>query len=405
MALKDITLGQYFPGHSLVHRLDPRTKILAVVIYIVALFLAKSFVTYAIMFALLALSVKVSTVPVKSLVRGMKPVVFILIFTAVLNLFYTPGEHVLFQVWILTVTLEGVQNAFFMVIRILMLIAGTFLLTYTTSPILLTDGLESLLGPLKKIKVPVHELAMMMSIALRFIPTLIEETDKIMSAQRARGADFESGNLVQRAKALIPLLVPLFISAFRRAEELAVAMECRCYHGGEGRTRLRQLKYAGKDWGVRQLHPQPQALVEGPEPVPLDGAGLKVVRPEPRVRLGDEVAVELVHNVGDLVFHGNSSFVWIERAVRIYKKSTGFRRGAGAVFSERIRILRKEAKLTQAQAARNVGLSPRGYQDLELGATPRGDTLLSIADFYGVSIDWLMGRTDRRAVNGGKREA
>ncbi len=236
MALKDITLGQYFPGHSLVHRLDPRTKILAVVIYIVALFLAKSFVTYAIMFALLALSVKVSTVPVKSLVRGMKPVVFILIFTAVLNLFYTPGEHVLFQVWILTVTLEGVKSAFFMVIRILMLIAGTFLLTYTTSPILLTDGLESLLGPLKKIKVPVHELAMMMSIALRFIP--------------ARGADFESGNLIQRAKALIPLLVPLFISAFRRAEELAVAMECRCYHGGEGRTRLRQLKYAGKDWAV-----------------------------------------------------------------------------------------------------------------------------------------------------------
>ena len=250
MALKDITLGQYFPGHSLVHRLDPRTKILAVVIYIVALFLAKSFVTYGIMFALLALSVKISTVPVKSLVRGMKPVVFILIFTAILNLFYTPGEHVLFQVWILTVTLEGVQSAFFMVIRILMLIAGTFLLTYTTSPILLTDGLESLLGPLKKIKVPVHELAMMMSIALRFIPTLIEETDKIMSAQRARGADFESGNLVQRAKALIPLLVPLFISAFRRADELAVAMECRCYHGGEGRTRLRQLKYEGRDWAV-----------------------------------------------------------------------------------------------------------------------------------------------------------
>ena len=250
MALKDITLGQYFPGNSLVHRLDPRTKILAVVLYIVALFLADWFVTYAIMFVLLALSVKISTVPVKSLVRGMKPVVFILIFTAVLNLFYTPGEHVLFQVWIFTVTLEGVQSAFLMVIRILMLIAGTFLLTYTTSPILLTDGLENLLGPLKKIKVPVHELAMMMSIALRFIPTLIEETDKIMSAQRARGADFESGNLIQRAKALIPLLVPLFISAFRRADELAIAMECRCYHGGEGRTRLRQLKYEGRDWAV-----------------------------------------------------------------------------------------------------------------------------------------------------------
>ena len=156
----------------------------------------------------------------------------------------------MFHFWILTVTMEGVVNASFMVIRILMLIAGTFLLTYTTSPILLTDGLESLLGPLKKIKVPVHELSMMMSIALRFIPTLIEETDKIMSAQRARGADFESGNLLQRAKSLIPLLVPLFISAFRRADELAVAMECRCYHGGEGRTRLRQLRYAPRDWAV-----------------------------------------------------------------------------------------------------------------------------------------------------------
>ena len=190
MALKDITLGQYFPGNSLLHRLDPRTKILAVVLYIVALFLAKHFFTYAIMFCVLALSISLSHVPLKSLFRGMKPVVFILIFTAVLNLFYTPGEHVLFHFWILTVTMEGVVNASFMVIRILMLIAGTFLLTYTTSPILLTDGLESLLGPLKKIKVPVHELSMMMSIALRFIPTLIEETDKIMSAQRARGADF-----------------------------------------------------------------------------------------------------------------------------------------------------------------------------------------------------------------------
>ncbi len=248
MALKDITLGQYFPGNSLLHRLDPRTKILAVVLYIVALFLAKHFFTYAIMFCVLALSISLSHVPLKSLFRGMKPVVFILIFTAVLNLFYTPGEHVLFHFWILTVTMEGVVNASFMVIRILMLIAGTFLLTYTTSPILLTDGLESLLGPLKKIKVPVHELSMMMSIALRFIPTLIEETDKIMSAQRARGADFESGNLLQRAKSLIPLLVPLFISAFRRADELAVAMECRCYHGGEGRTRLRQLKFEARDY-------------------------------------------------------------------------------------------------------------------------------------------------------------
>ena len=247
MALKDITLGQYFPGNSVVHRLDPRTKLIAVVLYIVALFLCRFFVTYAIMFAALCLCIKLSKVPVKSIVGGLKPVLLIVIITALLNLFYTPGEHVLLKVWVLTVTLEGVYAAFFMVVRIMMLIAGTFLLTYTTSPILLTDGLEALLNPLKKIKVPVHELAMMMSIALRFIPTLIEETDKIMSAQRARGADFETGNLIQRAKALIPLLVPLFISAFRRADELAVAMECRCYRGGEGRTRLRQLKYQNID--------------------------------------------------------------------------------------------------------------------------------------------------------------
>ncbi len=248
MALKDITLGQYFPGNSPVHRLDPRTKLICVVLYIVALFLACWFVTYVIMFLTLALSVAVSKVPPKSILRGLKPVLFIVVFTAVLNLFYTPGDTALARFWIFTITLEGVYRAFFMVVRIMMLIAGTFLLTYTTSPILLTDGLESLMGPLKKIKVPVHELAMMMSIALRFIPTLIEETDKIMSAQRARGADFESGSLVQRAKALLPLLVPLFISAFRRADELATAMECRCYHGGEGRTRLRQLKYKWADY-------------------------------------------------------------------------------------------------------------------------------------------------------------
>ena len=248
MALKDITLGQFFPGNSLVHRLDPRTKLIAVVLYITGLFLAKFFVTYAVMLGVLVLSIAVSRVPVKSILRGMKPVLFIAVFTAVLNLFYTPGDTVLARFWIFTITLEGVYSAFFMVVRIMMLISGTFLLTYTTSPILLTDGLEALLGPLKKVRVPVHELAMMMSIALRFIPTLIEETDKIMSAQRARGADFESGNLVQRAKALIPLLVPLFISAFRRADELATAMECRCYHGGEGRTRLRQLRYQGIDY-------------------------------------------------------------------------------------------------------------------------------------------------------------
>lgn len=249
MALKDITLGQYFPGNSIVHRLDPRTKLIAVVLYIVALFLAKSFVTYGIMFLLLAVSIAVSKVPVKSIFRGMKPVVFIVIFTAILNLFYTPGDTVLVRFWIFTITLEGVFNAFFMVVRILMLIAGTFLLTYTTSPILLTDGLERLLRPLKKVRFPVHELSMMMSIALRFIPTLIQETDKIISAQKARGADFDSGNLMQKAKALIPILIPLFLSSFRRAEELAIAMECRCYHGDEGRTSLRQLTMHGRDWG------------------------------------------------------------------------------------------------------------------------------------------------------------
>ena len=243
MALKDITLGQYFPGNSLVHRLDPRTKLIAVVLYIVALFLAKSFVTYGIMLAVLALSISISKVPLKSILRGMKPILFIAIFTAILNLFYTPGTHVLAKFWIITITLEGVLNAFFMVVRIMMLIAGTFLLTYTTSPILLTDGLETLLNPLKKIKVPVHELSMMMSIALRFIPTLIEETDKIMSAQKARGADFETGKLMDRVKALIPILVPLFVGAFRRADELATAMECRCYQGGEGRTKMKLLRY------------------------------------------------------------------------------------------------------------------------------------------------------------------
>lgn len=247
--LKDITLGQYFPGTSLAHRLDPRTKLLLTVIYIVGLFTAASFTSYGLMAALLVAAVKVSGVAPRALVKGLKPILFIICFTAVLNLFYTPGD-VLVTFWIFTITRQGVVTAFFMVLRITMLIMGTFLLTYTTSPIALTDGLESLLGPLKRIKVPVHELAMMMSIALRFIPTLIEETDKIMSAQKARGADFESGNLLQKARALVPILVPLFISAFRRADELAVAMECRCYHGGEGRTKLHVLRYALRDYLV-----------------------------------------------------------------------------------------------------------------------------------------------------------
>ena len=246
--LKDITLGQYFPGNSVAHKLDPRTKILLVTLYIIALFSAKGLVGYAVMIATLAACVKVSHVGLKSLVRGLKPLVVIIVFTGVLNVFFTPDTHYLWEWGILRISVKGVENALFMVVRIMLLVMGTFLMTYTTSPIRLTDGLESLLNPLKKIHVPVHELAMMMAIALRFIPTLIEETDKIMSAQKARGADFESGSLFKKAKALVPILVPLFISAFRRADELATAMECRCYHGGEGRTKLHVLKYQRRDY-------------------------------------------------------------------------------------------------------------------------------------------------------------
>ncbi len=246
--LKDITLGQYFPGNSVIHRLDPRAKLLLLVAYIAALFLAKSWISYGLMLSVLVSCIAVSGIPAKSFLRGMKPLLLILAFTAILNLFFTPGEQVLVSFLGITVTVEGVVRAVFMLVRILLLIAGTFLLTYTTSPISLTDGLEALLNPLKRIKVPVHELSMMMCIALRFIPTLIEETDKIMSAQKARGADFESGKLLQRVKALIPILVPLFVSAFRRADELATAMECRCYQGGEGRTKMKQLHYRRFDY-------------------------------------------------------------------------------------------------------------------------------------------------------------
>ena len=246
--LKDITLGQYFPGDTVAHRLDARTKILLVMLYIIALFCAKSFTAYALLAAVLAVCIRVSRVGLRSLVRGLKPVLFIIVFTALLNLFFTPGERYVLEWGFLRVSDTGLRNAVFMVLRIMLLIMGTFLMTYTTSPISLTDGLERLLNWMKRLHVPVHELAMMMSIALRFIPTLIEETDKIMSAQKARGADFESGGLIQKAKALIPILVPLFISAFRRADELATAMECRCYHGGEGRTKLRVLRYEARDY-------------------------------------------------------------------------------------------------------------------------------------------------------------
>ena len=231
--LKDVTLGQFFPGSTPIHKLDPRTKLVLVIVYIVALFLAKWFVSYVVVAAFLAMVIAMSRIRLKVVLKNLKPLLFIILLTAVLNLFYGQGEPIA-QFWIFKITKSGLENAIFMVLRISLLVAGTFMLTYTTSPISLTDGLESLLSPLKKLHAPVHELSMMMSIALRFIPTLIEETDKIMSAQKARGADFESGNL--------------FISAFRRADELATAMECRCYHGGEGRTKLSELHYQTRDW-------------------------------------------------------------------------------------------------------------------------------------------------------------
>ena len=242
--LKDITLGQYFPGDTIVHRLDPRTKIILVLFYIIALFTADSWVSYGLVLVVSVICQSLSRIRAKNLFKGLKPMLVIITLTAVLNIFYTTGTPI-FPGWI--ITWEGIARAVKMVLRIVLLITGTFLLTYTTSPIALTDGLEILLNPLKKLKVPIHEMTMMMSMALRFIPTLIEETDKIMSAQRARGADFETGSLVRRAKALIPVLVPLFVSSFRRADELAVAMECRCYHGGEGRTRMKQLKMTSAD--------------------------------------------------------------------------------------------------------------------------------------------------------------
>ena len=246
--LKDITLGQYFPGNSIIHRLDPRTKLIMLVVYIVALFMAKGWVAYGVLFAGLLWVIKISTIPPKSIVKGMKPLVLILVFTGLLNLFFTQEGKLLVDFWIIQIYSGGLSRAAMMVARILMLITCTFLLTYTTSPIALTDGLEALMNPLKKVGVPVHELSMMMCIALRFIPTLIEETDKIMCAQKALGADFENGSLIERAKALIPILVPLFISAFRRADELATAMECRCYQGGEGRTKMKLLRYHREDF-------------------------------------------------------------------------------------------------------------------------------------------------------------
>jgi len=246
--LKDITLGQYFPGNTIVHRLDPRTKMMLMVAYITALFLAKGTASYIFMFSLLVLCIVLSRIKPKAILRGLRPIFIIIFITMILNIFFVKGENILFEYSFIVITKEGITTAVFMASRLIMLIVCTFLLTYTTSPIALTDGLERMLSPLKIIKLPVHEFAMMMSIALRFIPTLIEETDKIISAQKSRGADFETGGLIKRAKAVLPIVIPLFISAFRRADELATAMECRCYHGGVGRTRMKQLRFAGRDY-------------------------------------------------------------------------------------------------------------------------------------------------------------
>ncbi|NLJ98474.1 MAG: energy-coupling factor transporter transmembrane protein EcfT [Tissierellia bacterium] len=244
--LKDITIGQYFPGDTFIHRLDPRIKILVSIMYIISLFFVNSFYPYIFILGFILLTIKVSKVPIMYVIKGLKPLIFIISITFAINIFLTKGE-VLFQIGPLTITKEGLSQAVFMALRLIFLIIGTSLLTLTTSPISLTDGIEKLLSPFKKIGLPAHELAMMMTIALRFIPTLLEETDKIMKAQMARGADFESGNIIRRAKSLVPLLVPLFINAFRRADELAIAMEARCYRGGEHRTRLNELRLKRND--------------------------------------------------------------------------------------------------------------------------------------------------------------
>ncbi len=246
--LKDITLGQYFPGNSIVHRLDARLKILIITCLIVLLFVTNTVLAYALTAAFIVLSVYVSKLSLRMVLRGLKPILVIIVLTGILNLFYTPGVEVWRIFGVLSITREGIYTAILMISRLILLIAGTSILTYTTSPMSLTDALESLFSPLKVIHVPVHEVAMMMSIALRYIPTLIEETDKIMSAQRARGADFDSGNLFARGRALIPILIPLFVSAFRRADELATAMECRLYQGDKKRTRLRPMKTRPLDW-------------------------------------------------------------------------------------------------------------------------------------------------------------
>ena len=250
--ISDITLGQFFPGDSLLHHLDPRTKIIASILYMTAVFCAKNLFMYTAMILLTVAIILAGHISLRQVLRSLRPLVWVLLITGILNLFFTSGEgEPLFSFWFIRVYTVGIWRAILMAVRVLLLVAGTsVLLTYTTSPIRLTDGLESLLSPLKKLHVPVHEFAMMMTIALRFIPTLIEETDKIMKAQKARGADFSSGGLIRRAKALIPVLVPLFVSSFQHAMDLATAMECRCYHGGDGRTKLHELRFGKTDLAV-----------------------------------------------------------------------------------------------------------------------------------------------------------
>ena len=245
--LRDITLGQYYQTESVIHRMDPRVKLGGTLLYIISLFFFKNFIGYVIAALFLAVVIKLSRVPFKFMVKGMKSILFLLMITVVFNLFLTPGTP-LISLWKLTITYEGLKLAVFMAIRLVFLIIGSSVMTLTTTPNNLTDGMEKMMKPLKVFKVPVHEMAMIMSIALRFIPILLEETDKIMKAQIARGADFESGNIINRAKAMVPLLVPLFISAFRRANDLAMAMEARCYRGGEGRTKMKPLQYSQKDY-------------------------------------------------------------------------------------------------------------------------------------------------------------
>ena len=252
--LKDITLGQYFPGDSVIHRLDPRMKIIISIIYIAAIFSASSLYTLSGVFLFNILLILLSGIPFKIIIKSLKPLIFIMIFTGTVNIFMTVGETQLFAFGFIRMYLEGIIIALFMILRIISLVSATsILVSYTTSPTVLTDAIERLLAPLKKLKMPVHEFAMMMTIALRFIPTLIDETDKVINAQKARGADFYSGNILKRAKALIPVLIPLIVSAFRRADELATAMECRCYRGGDGRTKMKQLRYSIKDFAALAL--------------------------------------------------------------------------------------------------------------------------------------------------------